>query len=310
MTRDARMSIATTILATVAILGGCSSAPSGGADAGGLDALVRTCEPGRPVACVGAAGCSGSQVCVADGSGYGPCDCRGDEIDASTTDAADILDAGTDAGATEGDGGTISDDAGDPLPDAGGEGDGGVDAGPTTTLDAGADAGAGDPCSVPAVSLPCSGAAGCSGFRTCLDTGFWSACDCPDAGACGGFDEPCCADPTTPCRFPGSICSGGLCLHCGAEGEQCCADTPRCSAPRTACAPTTGLCERCGAHGEMCCAGSAVLCDDGEPCDTYLHPEPGVCGCGRRGELCCDGFTCQPGLTCLPGTPGRRVCWS
>lgn len=33
------------------------------------------CAPGSTQACVGVAGCSGGQACVADGSGYSPCDC-------------------------------------------------------------------------------------------------------------------------------------------------------------------------------------------------------------------------------------------
>jgi hypothetical protein len=33
------------------------------------------CAPGSTQACVGVAGCAGGQACVADGSGYSPCDC-------------------------------------------------------------------------------------------------------------------------------------------------------------------------------------------------------------------------------------------
>lgn len=33
------------------------------------------CTPGLSVACVGPGACQGGQVCAADGSGYGPCDC-------------------------------------------------------------------------------------------------------------------------------------------------------------------------------------------------------------------------------------------
>ena len=37
----------------------------------------RACVPGSTQACVGPAACSGGQACLADGSGFGPCDCGG-----------------------------------------------------------------------------------------------------------------------------------------------------------------------------------------------------------------------------------------
>lgn len=36
---------------------------------------TRACVPGSTQTCVGAAACAGGQVCLADGSGYGACDC-------------------------------------------------------------------------------------------------------------------------------------------------------------------------------------------------------------------------------------------
>jgi hypothetical protein len=36
---------------------------------------ARACVPGASQACVGPAGCSGGQACLADGSGFGSCDC-------------------------------------------------------------------------------------------------------------------------------------------------------------------------------------------------------------------------------------------
>lgn len=38
-------------------------------------AKVLVCVPGASQACVGPGGCQGGQVCLADGSGLGPCDC-------------------------------------------------------------------------------------------------------------------------------------------------------------------------------------------------------------------------------------------
>ncbi len=45
----------------------------GGDDTEGANGSA--CVPGRSVACTGASACEGSQVCLADGSGYGSCEC-------------------------------------------------------------------------------------------------------------------------------------------------------------------------------------------------------------------------------------------
>jgi hypothetical protein len=50
-----------------------SSAASAPAEPAALPA--KACVPGATQQCVGAAACVGGQVCVADGSGFGPCDC-------------------------------------------------------------------------------------------------------------------------------------------------------------------------------------------------------------------------------------------
>ena len=38
-------------------------------------APARVCVPGATQGCVGVAACAGGQACLADGSGFGPCDC-------------------------------------------------------------------------------------------------------------------------------------------------------------------------------------------------------------------------------------------
>lgn len=48
---------------------------------GPAPAPARICTPGSTQQCVGAGACSGGQACVADGSGWSPCDCA-DEADA------------------------------------------------------------------------------------------------------------------------------------------------------------------------------------------------------------------------------------
>jgi hypothetical protein len=58
-------------------LGKLRSDPLGGATAAAPAAAVpaRACTPGASQACVGRGGCAGGQACLADGSGFGPCDC-------------------------------------------------------------------------------------------------------------------------------------------------------------------------------------------------------------------------------------------
>lgn len=63
----------------------------------------RACTPGQSVACVGVGGCSGAQVCNAEGSGFGTCECgsTGGGNDAGVDaghDAGSDVDGGTDGG--------------------------------------------------------------------------------------------------------------------------------------------------------------------------------------------------------------------
>jgi len=69
--------------------GGCGN--SGG---GGNDASTQACTPGDSKACTGAGGCAGGQVCNADGTGYGACDCgTSDSGSDGATDASSDGDA-------------------------------------------------------------------------------------------------------------------------------------------------------------------------------------------------------------------------
>lgn len=90
------------LLSVFALLPACSSNPSS------------ACTPGASVACVGAAGCAGGQVCRADGSGFEACLCG------TTPDAGGGHDAGTivDSGGETPDTSTTADvgaDGGDPT---------------------------------------------------------------------------------------------------------------------------------------------------------------------------------------------------
>ena len=54
--------------AAVAVAGGAAATHGAGTS-------PHVCVPGATQACVGVAACAGGQACLADGSGYGPCDC-------------------------------------------------------------------------------------------------------------------------------------------------------------------------------------------------------------------------------------------
>lgn len=51
------------------------------------------CVPGRSIACSGAEGCAGHQICRDDGSGYDPCVCSGDETFAAAGPASGLIGA-------------------------------------------------------------------------------------------------------------------------------------------------------------------------------------------------------------------------
>jgi hypothetical protein len=55
--------------------GGAAGASAAGASGQGAGGTPMVCIPGASVACVGPGACQGGQVCKADGSGLGPCDC-------------------------------------------------------------------------------------------------------------------------------------------------------------------------------------------------------------------------------------------
>lgn len=102
---------------------GCSSEESGGGTQG-TGAAGSICTPGDSKACTGPAGCQGGQACLADGTGWGSCDCG--------TGGASSGGAGGGAGAGgTGSGGTTSGGAGGGGGVAGGGGGGGGTGGAT-----------------------------------------------------------------------------------------------------------------------------------------------------------------------------------
>lgn len=85
-------------------------------------------------------------------------------------------------------------------------------------------------------------------------------------------------------------------VFCGAAGQSCCAEEPRCEDGLTCNA--NGICRRCGNLGQRCCVGGACL---GEltcsPSNSCVLPQ----SCGSPGEPCCSGTFCEAGTRCLAG---------
>ncbi len=315
------LSLAPLVLAPL-VLAGCDSDP-------------QTCVPGMSVACVGAGGCAGFQVCDSEGAGFGACMCgmdagrppgdsgltdggaltdAGDVSEAGVFDAGPVVDAGpgVDGGGVDGgrmDGG--GPDAG--RPDAGRPDAGRPDAG---RPDAGApDAGPG--CGACGITQRCCGSCvnlsvpvGSNGrsdssFNHCNGCGL--ACNVDRASACSapsGSGTPRCMCGFTAACAPGEVCvadAGGYrCADLATDRDNCGAIGNVCPAGETCAA---GLC-RCGT-GATCGAGSACC---GGAC-TATGSDPNNCGgcgvvCGPHAPNCAGGVCgCGAGPACAPPIP-------
>lgn len=307
---------------------------------GGTETPSSECTPGVSIPCTGPAGCAGGQVCLADGTGYGICDCR----------------------RPDGGGGHAVDGAADGFTEGGASGvDGGGDDEVTADAAADTDAAVGPVCtSCPddgnlctydgcedgrCIHPPVEDGTGC-GLGMCYDgqccTGCWDGSDCRggmearEVWQCGSLGRECldCND-RNPCTLdlcdigtlayrcthderdgracPSGVCDGDVCTPCGGEDELCCADG-LCDGPGLQCnlAAATPRCEACGHVGEPCCLGEEVRC-----------PEAGVdcvnqrcTACGGFGEPCCydemqrcaTGLGCTTDRVCSCGGSGEVCC--
>lgn len=116
------------------VLASCSPAP--------VPAPV--CNTGDTRTCVGPGGCMGGQACLADGTGFGACDCGSTGGGGGTTTGGGSGGGGAVGGGSGGGGGSTTDAGDDAGTDAGidaGMDDAGIDAGTDAGIDAGVDAG-------------------------------------------------------------------------------------------------------------------------------------------------------------------------
>lgn len=291
------------------------------------------CTPGMSIACVGEGGCSGGQVCLADGSGYGTCGCGGSDA------GMDAGMAGTDAPV----GDTPVLDV--PVLDAPEGADGGTDAGPDV----------GPPVCAPRceASERCCGAdcvsldgviAGTDGrtdpsFDHCSDCGM--ACDANTASSCSvraGSSDPSCScgmGAACPTNETCAVRTGGaFACRCGdgpacAAGNACDCRSGSCECidirtNRSNCGSIGNVCERdYGCYGGVCgCGASGTECDAGEWCcvGSCVDLDTDVEDCGACGTVCAFGEACvagscqcgdDPALHCTPTTSsslGQSCC--
>jgi hypothetical protein len=104
-------------LASLLYFAACTGNTATLGDAGAGDATTG-CTPGMSIACVGAGGCAGGQVCSHDGTHFEPCDCAhpGDDSGADTAgNTGDDATSGDDAGPGP-DGNVVADSSGVDAP--------------------------------------------------------------------------------------------------------------------------------------------------------------------------------------------------
>ena len=207
------------------------------------------CTPGASVACVGTGGCSGGQVCNAEGTGFGPCSC-GPGLDGGPSDGG-TSDGGTSDGGTSDSG---ADDSG--------------------TSDSGADDAAVGPCDL-VEQTGCGAAQRCTWVEDGLGGGA-AACRADGTvahlGACVGPD----AEGVDDC-VAGHACIGGLCQEICSTNEGCGADFQCNRFVGFVNDDTTGICvPRCDPVSQT------RLHDDAPACGS---PEPGAPTLGCYGAL-------------------------
>jgi hypothetical protein len=329
-----------------AIAAACSSSPGDeltpDGSATGLDGTALLCVPGRSVACVGAAGCAGGQVCAADGLSYGSCECAValDGAPSPLDAAASPSDAMAEGRAADAVGTTNLDATVEASPADAAE-TGNADATyEASTVDSGApDAGLpsdaatsafdgnGTPFSAnslcgtscePGTYLQVCGVGGTPWCLSSNNVNFCHACsnhtadhstNCP-TGVHAGFactpDDSC---AIVSCDPGWADCDGDAANGCEADLSS----AATCGSCQTACSGTNYLCSPTGCTPT--CASGLTFCgstDGGSPknacVDLQTSPENcGACSAGCTGQVtlqenACTAGTCEATGACLPGS--------
>ncbi|MEM9453905.1 MAG: hypothetical protein AAGF11_06980 [Myxococcota bacterium] len=293
-------SLASTSLAALCLLG-CSLEDPFPADESSSGEVVTTspgsaCTPGEQANCPCPGGSDGVQICMQNGSGYGPCQCDVQGDDSTTgpggSDSATTIVTTTATTTTDTSGSTDTGDTGSSE---------------STTGSSVCDMYMGLPnkeCDLYLQDCP----AGEKCMPWANDGGLWNATRCVPI-------EPMPGQVGDPCFVQGSVASGiddcdlgTMCwdvdsnTNMGECIDLCngCPDEQSCDSPGTACAVINDfmpLCiETCDPLAQDCAEGQACY-----PFDNMFICGPDASGrMGVFGDLCEFINVCDPGLTCQP----------
>jgi hypothetical protein len=266
---------------------GSSSSGIGAGDASSNDASggsdgASTVDGSSGDALSGASGSSSGDASSGDAAGS---DASANSGDASSADAGLSSNDASSADAPSGSDSARSDDASSSGPDGGSD----------------------------AMSGTCgtTGLACCPGDQ-CTDTELW--CVAGVCSPCGSSGQPCCG---VDCNS-GNVCIAtserSECMACGGPGQVCCTSLPECQNEASGYGCWSwGLLENClnvpaaistgvtGEPGEECsstCSDPADTCFLSMTSMNAVGPDPFCVTCGNLDLPCCDGTTCETGLSC------------
>jgi len=127
------------------------------------------------------------------------------------------------------------------------------------------------------------------------------------AGACGQSVGAVCCTIGDGCSYQAQCDGSNKCAACGTAGKACCPvdNSNQYSCDANSLCNAKNTCQACGGVNQPCCDDSLTgpsaskcqgngICNNRNFCVAPAPPPP----CGKQGDDCCSGGTCNPGLTC------------